>query len=295
MTERRPHLKVNENILACYRWTLQQWWTLNARPYLWRELSNRTPYRIAIAELMLRRTRADQVAPVYNRFLTAYPDLRSGATADRDEIRRLLYPLGLAWRIDDILAFLREAHDRFGDDLPDDPDTVRTLPGVGDYVGAAIGCFAGNRPVPLIDVNVVRVLGRLFDLNYAGEARRRRPMRDLAMLAMDTERPADYHYALLDFAAKVCVAGRPRCEICPFRTSELCDYHRTVVTPASGGDGNLNPGLPAASEFVPEQPPRSPGRAKGGRHSQSASGGSSGAPQNGTSPGTTGSAPPPAP
>jgi len=249
--ERLPHLKLNEAILPDYRRILLQWWHLNARSYLWREPSNRTPYRTAVAELMLRRTRADQVAPVYERFLAAYPDLRSAAMANSEEVRRLLYPLGLAWRIDDILAFLHQAHCRFGDDLPDDPDILRTLPGVGDYVGAAVGCFAGNRAVPLIDVNVVRVLGRLFGLNYAGEARRRRPMRDLAMLAMDTERPADYHYALLDFAAKVCVAGRPRCEICPFRTSEVCDYHLTVVTPPSGGDGNLSPGCPAASGFVP--------------------------------------------
>lgn len=210
-----------------FRSLLLAWFEENARDFPWRHPSNRTPYRAAIAELMLRRTRADQVVPVYERFLAAYPTLSTAAEAPPDEIRRLLYPLGLAWRADSVVTFLKEAYTRFGDEIPDEAETLRTLPGVGDYVGAAIAVFAGNHVETLIDVNVVRVLGRLSGLDYSGEARRRKPMRQLANRTVDPLHVADYHYAILDFAAKVCVAGIPRCKICPFQTGDRCVYYRS--------------------------------------------------------------------
>lgn len=213
--------------LTDFRSTLLEWWRWNAREFPWRQ--NRSVYATAIAEIMLRRTRADQVVPVYERFLRSYPDLASAARAEPEAIRDLLRPLGLAWRADSMVAFLREAHARFPAGLPSQPEPLRTLPGVGDYVGAAIACFAGDEPAALVDTNVVRVLGRVFGLDTTGEARRRRPMRDLAAQAVDPARPADYHYALLDFGARVCTARNPQCECCPFSDDLRCDYYRTAL------------------------------------------------------------------
>lgn len=189
---------------------------------------------------MLRRTRADQVVPVFNEFLRRFPNLQAAATAGPEEVRELLYPLGLAWRAESIVDFLHEAHQRFRDDLPQEVEMLRTLPGVGDYVAASVACFAAGKPEPLIDTNVVRVLGRIFDLRTEGEARRRSEMRRLAWRAVDTRRPSDYHYALLDFAAKVCVARSPRCEVCPFAQKGLCAY----VARKMKISGSMEDGLP---------------------------------------------------
>ena len=204
-----------------------QWWQANARDYPWRY--ERTPYRTAIAELMLRRTQADQVVPVFHAFLRACPTLEAAAKADPKEVQKLRYPLGLAWRAQNVLAFLQEAYARFGNDLPLDLEKLQSLPGIGDYVGAAIVCFAGSQDEPLIDTNVVRVLGRIFGLRTEGEARRRADMRRLARQAVYTPDPASYHFALLDFAAKVCVARSPRCQICPFSTGNRCAYYNALT------------------------------------------------------------------
>lgn len=213
--------------------TLDTWYQTNGRNYIWRQPEYRTPYRAVLAELMLRRTRADQVVPVYLSFLSRYPTLADAAHADADEIRKILYPLGLAWRADSVVAFLEAAYAKFGEDLPSDAELLQELPGVGDYVGAAVQVFAGHRSATLIDVNVVRVLGRIFGLDYSGEARRRKPMRELAVRAVDYDRPDYYHYAILDFAAKVCVAGRPRCAQCPFAAQRKCCYYVSAVQPES--------------------------------------------------------------
>lgn len=210
-----------------YRKVLLAWWEMNRREYPWRH--ERTAYRTVVAELMLRRTQADQVVPVFLRFIEEYPNLTAAAAAAPHRIRRLLYPLGLAWRIESVLAFLREAYLCYGDELPVDAKTLQELPGVGDYVGAAVACFAGGQPVALIDTNVVRVQGRLFGGDTRGEARRRKDVKELAAQAVDPERPAEYHYALLDFAAKVCLARKPLCSICPFARKQRCEYYVTAT------------------------------------------------------------------
>jgi len=215
-------VKQNAREIARYHQILLEWWPEHERPFPWRERP--TAYSIAIAELMLRRTRAEQVVPVYRSFVASYPDLQSAASATPAELRRLLYPLGLTWRADSIIDFLQAAHAGFGRDLPLDTEELRQLPGIGEYVGAAIACFAGGLPEPLIDTNVVRVLGRIFGLRTDGEARRRSDICTLARQAVHPADPAGYHYALLDFAAGVCHARAPECPACPFSAEGRCAY-----------------------------------------------------------------------
>ncbi len=208
--------------ILTYQKILLNWWSNNARDYPWRH--DCTPYRIAVAELMLRRTQADQVVNVYNRFLAMYPTLEDAADADDTTIKQILYSLGLSWRAQNMIDFFHEAFTRFGNDLPLDYKKLCSLPGIGDYVGAAIVCFAGKQIEPLIDTNVVRVLGRIFGLRTDGEARRRMEMRKLASTTVFLSSPDSYHFAILDFAARVCLSRHPQCKICPFSNEGLCEY-----------------------------------------------------------------------
>ena len=166
---------------------------------------------------------------MFKEFLRLYPGLKQAAEADQMDMENVLRPLGLLWRARDMASFFQLAYQRFGEELPLDVTELRSLPGVGEYVSAAIVCFAGNQTEPLIDTNVVRVLGRIFGLSLHGEARRRRDMRDLAGRAVDVVDPSSYHYALLDFGAKICVSTRPRCVRCPFSNDSRCAYYVSVT------------------------------------------------------------------
>src|SRR3989440_6845100 len=46
--------------------------------------------------------------------------------------------------------------------LPDDPEELIKLPGIGRYTAGAVACFAFEKPVPAVDTNVRRVLLRVF-------------------------------------------------------------------------------------------------------------------------------------
>lgn len=215
-------MKLSPRNASRFRRLLLSWARSNLREYPWRRERDR--FRLLLSEMMLRRTRANQVVPVYERVTQRYPTTEELATAQEGELRELLYPLGLEWRADNIFSMVREVAERYGGEVPGTKDELMSLPGVGDYVASAVVCFSSGEPTPIIDTNVVRVIGRIFGLRLEGEARRRKEMRDAAAMCLDQRQPRLYNYALLDFAALVCAAGAPRCSECPFGQRGLCAY-----------------------------------------------------------------------
>ena len=54
---------------------------------------------------------------------------------------------------------------RFNGQVPDDPAAIRSLPGVGDYIAAAVLSIAFGRVIAVVDGNVKRVLSRLLEID----------------------------------------------------------------------------------------------------------------------------------
>lgn len=139
---------------------LLAWGLRHGRAFPWRSTSD--PYRLLIAEMMLRRTQARQVAPVYEDFVRQYPTSQVLASAAEAEVERLLRPLGLPWRIPAFRQMAQRIVTEYGGNVPHDRAALLSLPGVGEYVADAVRCFAYNEPVALLDTNTVRVAGGLL-------------------------------------------------------------------------------------------------------------------------------------
>jgi A/G-specific adenine glycosylase len=196
-----------------FRHKLLEWGAAHFRRFPWRE--TRDPYRILMAELMLRRTRADQVVSVYNEFIGCYPDLMSLADAEPEDILRILYPLGLRWRADQIVALTRILTHELQGVIPVEKEALEGLPGVSAYVASAVRCFAWDLPDAIIDVNTVRVFSRLFDVPYKDSLRRNRTFTNVLKKFVDSKHARDYNLALLDLAHQVCVLRAPLHDACP--------------------------------------------------------------------------------
>lgn len=122
---------------------LLEWGRVHQRQYPWRFTGD--AYRVFVAEILLHRTRADQVEPVYRAFLTKYPDISALVHAQTNELEALLQPLGLRWRIPLLqAACLIIARDYQGK-IPRDRATLEHLPGVGPYIAGAVLCFQCSR------------------------------------------------------------------------------------------------------------------------------------------------------
>jgi A/G-specific adenine glycosylase len=204
---------------TAFRRKLIAWGHRHFRPFPWRFTQD--PYHILLAEIMLHRTRAAQVAPVFQRFITRYPDTRALTTASRAELRQELYSLGLQWRIDLVAEMATHLVERFDGTVPELRDDLISLPGVSDYIASAVRCFAWGHPEPLIDTNTVRVVGRLFGLEITESSRRNRTFKNLISSLVDLEQPREYNFALLDLADAICTKRTiPGCSQCP--VAQMC-------------------------------------------------------------------------
>src|SRR5262249_24768727 len=121
---------------------LLDWYRRGHRDLPWRRTTD--PYRIWVSEIMLQQTRAQTVIPYYERFLARFPDVASLASSREDEVLALWAGLGYYSRARNLR---RAAIDiAAGGGFPRDYDSIRALPGVGDYTAAAIASIAFDLP-----------------------------------------------------------------------------------------------------------------------------------------------------
>ena len=197
---------------------LLAWYKRNARVLPWRETRN--PYAILVSEFMLQQTQVSRVLDYYPRFLKRFPTLEKLADARPKAVMEAWDGLGYYARARSLHALARELS-ATGYRVPDDPEELRTLPGVGPYTAGAVACFAYEKPVPTVDVNVARVLGRVF---LGRETRHgKRETWELAekLVPKSGARAWRFNQALMELGALVCTARRPKCPECPVRNDCL--------------------------------------------------------------------------
>lgn len=189
------------------------WFKQNKRKYPWRR--TRDPYRVLVAEMMLRRTKAEQVVPVYERFLKEYPDVDSLALAKQEVLQEILHPLGLKWRTPAFKMLAREVRDKYQSRIPETREELISLPGVGEYVAGAVLSVAYGKREWLVDSNIVRIFKRYFGIKTSKEGRRDKHIIEIAKIYAAARDPGRATMGILDIAALVCKAGKPSCEKCP--------------------------------------------------------------------------------
>ena len=199
---------------------LDKWWQLNKRQFPWRE--TKVPYEILIAEILLHRTRAEQVMKVYLNFLASFPTIECLAKASLQEVQALLRSLGLNWRIGLLHKMAQEIIKQYDGKIPTTKEELKSLPGISDYIASATVCFAFHKSEPLLDTNIVRILGRFFAVKVTDSSRRSNQFKELYQTINSRGRPRDFAFAMIDLGALVCLPSRPMCDKCPVR--DTCAY-----------------------------------------------------------------------
>ena len=188
------------------------WYRKNKRDLPWR--GTRDPYRIWISEIMLQQTRVAAVIPYYERFLQRYPDVGTLACADEHDLLVAWAGLGYYSRARNLQRAAKKIVEL--GEFPRDYQSIRNLPGVGDYTAAAIASIAFDLPYAVLDGNVIRVLSRLNgdsgNIHSAGVKKR---LLAAANSLLDRHRPAEFNQALMELGATVCLPKQPQCRECP--------------------------------------------------------------------------------
>ena len=191
-----------------------KWYGSNGRDLPWRK--TRDPYSIFLSEIMLQQTQAHRVIPKWHSFLSLYPNWITLASAPLADLIREWVGLGYNRRIIRASKAARIILNQYQGDLPSEPELLLALPGVGNYTSSAIQCFAFNKPVPVVDVNVNRVLIRFYGLKSPQAPSR---IRELAKQSLPKRHTYEWNQALMDIGASICKAKKINCTICPLRKS----------------------------------------------------------------------------
>jgi A/G-specific adenine glycosylase len=162
------------------------------------------------------------VAEYYPRFLARFPDLEALARARPRAVREAWEGLGYYARASNLHALARVVSDTHDATLPDKPDELIKLPGIGPYTAGAVASFAYEKAVPAVDTNVTRVIGRVFLGSHrqrpSGNRQRRIWALAASLVPKDGKRAWRFNQAIMELGALICVARKPRCPQCPVRT-----------------------------------------------------------------------------
>jgi A/G-specific adenine glycosylase len=186
-------------------------------------------WQILVSEFMLQQTPVARVEPIWRDWVARWPTPSSTAAASAADVLRAWGKLGYprrAKRLHECATAIAVEHD---DVVPDDVDTLLTLPGVGTYTSRAIACFAYGKRVPVVDTNVRRVVARVVH----GRADSPASVRDLAdvdAILPNDERAPRFSIALMELGATVCTARSPRCGLCPL---SVCAWRSAGYPPST--------------------------------------------------------------
>ncbi|MBI9091676.1 MAG: A/G-specific adenine glycosylase [Desulfobacterium sp.] len=198
------------------RAALLKWYTEHQRSLPWRETAD--AYGIWVSEVMLQQTQVATVIPYYNRFMAAFPTVTALADADQEAILKLWEGLGYYARARNLHKAARVVVDQFDGVIPGEKEAFKSLPGVGDYIAAAVLSIAFDLPLAVVDGNVKRVLARLCTLDApVNHSPSHKKFQALADDLLDCSVPCQFNQAMMELGALVCTPKNPGCDTCPLR------------------------------------------------------------------------------
>lgn len=190
--------------------TIIKWYHEHKRDLPWRESPD--PYLIWISEIILQQTRVAQGYDYYVRFIRRFPDVKTLAAAEEDEVMKYWQGLGYYSRARNLHAAAQSMKGVFPKTYPE----VLALKGVGAYTAAAICSAAYGMPYAVVDGNVYRVLSRYFAIDTPIDSTEGKKLfAALAEEMLDKKHPAVYNQAIMDFGAIQCTPQSPNCLFCP--------------------------------------------------------------------------------
>jgi A/G-specific adenine glycosylase len=199
------------------------WYEQNGRKFPWRKKTD--PYQVLIAEIMLQRTKAEQVAPVYLDFIREFPTIDSLSLASEEQIGKFFLRLGLLWRASLVKQMAKDIVKRFNGKIPSDREALLSIPAIGDYIADSVLAFAYNGNVSVVDVNVCRVIARVFGLKPQKEARRDPIFKKILKELLPEGESKKFNWAIIDLASLICLPKKPLCWKCPL--NRICQFAKT--------------------------------------------------------------------
>lgn len=196
--------------------TIIRWYNKNKRDLPWRHTKD--PYRIWISEIILQQTRVQQGLPYYETFVKKFPTIHYLANAREGRVMKTWQGLGYYTRARNLHHTAKFISKKLKGKFPDEYDEIKKLKGVGDYTAGAIASLAFNKPYPVVDGNVFRVLSRYFGIiTPIDSTEGKKEFTRKAEFLLDKKKSGLFNQAVMEFGALQCVPQNPNCRKCPLK------------------------------------------------------------------------------
>ena len=216
-----------EEKITSFREKLLVWYDVHKRDLPWRRTQD--PYKIWISEIMLQQTRVDTVIPYYERFLDWFPTVADLAQAPEEKLLKAWEGLGYYSRVRNMQKAAQQIMENHGGVFPSSYEEISKLKGIGPYTAGAIASIAFGLPEPAVDGNVMRVLARLFEVDYdIGVPTNRKIFQAMMEILIDPARPGDFNQALMDLGSDIESPVNPRPEEGPVKEFSAAYQHGTM-------------------------------------------------------------------
>ena len=211
---RKRHSSISANRDERIVAELCTWFDATHRELPFRQGKN--AYGTWVSEIMLQQTQVKTVIPYFERWMRRFPNVSTLATASEAEVLSVWQGLGYYSRARNLHRAAKLIVAEHGARLPNTPTELLRLPGIGRYTAGAIVSIAYDRPEPIVDGNVIRVLTRLDALH--GDPRKQ-PLSEAlwarAKALVESSDPSRFNQGLMELGALVCTPKNPTCSLCP--------------------------------------------------------------------------------
>lgn len=181
--------------IASFRDFIWTFYQKEGRLFEWRNVDN--PYYVLVSEIMLQQTQTYRVEPKYRDFITEFSSFESLANASLRDVLGIWQGLGYNRRGKFLHETAQKVINDFGGQLPDDPDILVTLPGIGKNTAGSVSAFAFNKPTIFIETNIRTVFIHSFFKDKDGV--HDNEIMPLIEQTLDQDNPREWYYALMDY------------------------------------------------------------------------------------------------
>jgi endonuclease III len=183
------------------------------------ELDFADPFQLLVVTVLSAQTTDRRVNAVSPTLFAAYPDAKAMAAAEREDLERIVAPLGFfRAKTESLLKLSAALVENYGGEVPPRLDDLVTLPGVGRKTANVVLGNAFGIPALAVDTHVFRVSQRL------GLARGDDPEKIHDQLCLVLPRPSwtQASHLLILHGRRACFARKPACPTC--QVEALCPF-----------------------------------------------------------------------
>lgn len=175
------------------------------------ELHFKNAFELLVATVLAAQCTDARVNTVTPELFSRYPDAAALALADKSELENIIHSLGFySTKSKNLIAAAQKMVGEFGGDVPQDMESLVSLPGVGRKTASVVLSNAFDKPAFAVDTHVFRVSKRM---GLASGKDVLTTERELCAV-IPQEDWKDAHHWLLLHGRRVCSARKPKCAEC---------------------------------------------------------------------------------